>query len=174
MMLALGCTPPTPAPVAPAEVTIDLPSAPTPPVLDAGEIEAAIAFLADDAQQGRPPGTEADARVQTWIIERMQEPKAEGGFEPWTALEPTLLPLLSTQVGALFLPWSDANARAIAQGAETFTCELAGRAWTQKPQKYHARSLAALRARHAAVRERAALDPLLERAGCLAWLRVPA
>jgi glutathione S-transferase len=111
--------------------------------------------------------------VVAWI-ERMQEPKAEGGFEPWAALEPTLLPLLSTQVGALFLPWSDANARAIAQGVETFRCELAGRAWTQKPQKYHARSLAALRARHAAVRERAALDPLLERAGCLAWLRVPA
>jgi glutathione S-transferase len=106
----------------------------------------------------------------SWI-QRMLEPKSEGDFESLAALEATLFALLESQVGALFLPWSDANARAIAAGAEEFRCELAGRSWTQKPQKYHARSLAALRARYAALRERAALDPLLERAGCLSWLR---
>jgi hypothetical protein len=105
-------------------------------------------------------------------IGRMLEPKAEGGFEPWSALEPTLFALLETQVGAQFLPWSDANARAIAAGQEEFTVELAGKPYTQKPQKYHARSLAALRARYAAVPagDRAALDALLARAGCLRWL----
>lgn len=108
--------------------------------------------------------------LMSWI-QRMLEPKAEGDFESLAALEATLFPLLDGQVGALFLPWSDANARAIAAGAEEFRCELAGRSWVQKPQKYHARSLAALRARYAAQRERAALDPLLERAGCLSWLR---
>ena len=106
-----------------------------------------------------------------WIA-RMQEPKAEGEFEPWSALEPTLFPLLEKQVGALFLPWSDANARAIAAGQEEFTVQLAGRPYTQMPQKYHARSLAALRARYAAVPAGAkpALDALLTRAGCLRWL----
>jgi glutathione S-transferase len=108
--------------------------------------------------------------VMAWI-QRMLDPKSEGDFESLVALEPTLFPLLQSQVGALFLPWSDANARAIASGAEEFRCELAGRVWTQKPQKYHARSLAALQARYAAQRERGALDPLLERAGCLPWLR---
>jgi hypothetical protein len=73
-------------------------------------------------------------------------------------------------VGALFLPWSDANARAIAAGQEEFSVELAGRAYAQKPQKYHARSLDALRKRYAALADRRALDPILERAGCKAWL----
>jgi glutathione S-transferase len=109
--------------------------------------------------------------VVAWV-ERMLEPKAEGDFEPWFALEPTLLPLLRDQVGALFLPWSDANARAIASGAEEFRVELASGTWTQKPQRYHAKSLAALRERYARVQDKSALDPILDRAGCLRWLRV--
>lgn len=109
--------------------------------------------------------------VLAWVA-RMLEPKADGDFESWSALEPTLFPLLETQVGALFLPWSDANAKAIAAGQEELGVELAGRPWTQKPQKYHARSLAALRARYAAVPAagRPPLDALLSRAGCLRWL----
>ena len=107
--------------------------------------------------------------VVAWV-ERMQDPKAEGPFEPRDALLPTLSPLLERQVGRLFLPWSDANARALADGREEFTVELAGRPWTQKPQKYHARSLAALRERHAAIPDRSALDPILDRTSCLRWL----
>ena len=106
-------------------------------------------------------------------VERMLEPEATGPFEAREALLPTLLPLLERQVGRLFLPWSDANARAIADGREEFSVELAGRPWTQKPQKYHARSLAALRERYASVADRGELDPILERAGCLRWLREP-
>ncbi len=108
--------------------------------------------------------------VVAWC-ERMLEPKAEGPFEELAALEPTLLPFLSRQVGRLFLPWSDANSDAIAAGVESFDVELDGRTWTQKPQKYHARSLAKLRERYAAVADKAALDPILEKTGCLAWLR---
>ncbi len=107
--------------------------------------------------------------VMGWV-ERMLEPKADGQFESWAALEPTLLPLLERQVGALFLPWSDANAKALADGREEFDVELASGTWTQKPQKYHARSLRVLRERYAAVEDKRALDPLLERAGCLRWL----
>ena len=109
--------------------------------------------------------------VMAWV-ERMLEPKAEDGFEPWSALEPTLLPLLERQVGALFLPWSDANARAIADGREEFDVELASGEWTQKPQKYHARSLRVLRERYAAVTDKGRLDAVLERVGCLRWLQV--
>jgi len=108
--------------------------------------------------------------VAEWV-ERMLEPKAEGGFEGWEALAPTLEPFLERQVAGLFLPWSDANARAIAEGAEEFRVELDGRPWTQKPQKYHARSLAALRKRYAELPDRSALDAVLERTGCLRWLR---
>lgn len=106
-------------------------------------------------------------RVLDWV-HRMLWPRAEGGFEPWSALEPTLLPLLESQVGRLFLPWSVANAAAIAAGQEEFTVALDGGPWTQKPQKYHAKSLAALRARYAAS---PALDAVLAKTGCLAALQ---
>jgi len=102
---------------------------------------------------------------------RMLWPRAEGIFEPWQSLEPTLLPLLERQVGRLFLPWTVANAGAIAAQREEFRVELDGKSWTQKPQKYHAKSLAALRARYAALRDRRAIDGVLERTGCLALLR---
>ena len=59
----------------------------------------------------------------------------------------------------------------IAAGDEEFTVELEGRAYTQKPQKYHARSLAALRAKYAALEDRAAVDAALEKSGCLPVLR---
>ncbi len=112
-------------------------------------------------------------RVAAWV-ERMLGPKAEGPFEAREALLPTLFPLLERQVGRLFLSWSDANARAIAAGGEEFSVDLGPLEWTQKPQKYHAKSLAELRRRYAAVSDRTALDPILERSGCLRWLRAGA
>jgi len=114
---------------------------------------------------------EADAPAVKGWVERMLEPKADGDFESWDQLESTLTPFIAGQVAGLFLPWSDANARAIAAGEEEYSVELASGTWTQKPQKYHARSLKALRARYAAVEDRAALDEILERTGCLQWLR---
>ena len=101
----------------------------------------------------------------------MLSPEVMGGFEPWPALEPTLLPLLRDEVGARFLPWSTANARALEAQQEQLAVELPGGVFRQKPQKYHARSLAALRARYAALPDRSALDSVLERADCLRWLR---
>jgi len=114
--------------------------------------------------EGRAPN------VLTWV-QRMLFPRGLGEFEPWAQLAGTLTPLLETQVGRLFLPWSVANAAALDAGREEFSVELAGKTWTQKPQKYHAKSLAALRAKYALVTDRSALDPLLEKTGCLAALK---
>jgi glutathione S-transferase len=108
-------------------------------------------------------------RVLAWI-ERMLAPKAEGPFEPWSALEPTLAPLLRDEIAGCFLPWSDANAKALAAGAPEFDVTLEGRPFRQQVQKYHARSLAALRERYATASDRGALDELLERTGCRRWL----
>jgi glutathione S-transferase len=113
---------------------------------------------------------ESAPNVESWI-RRMLEPKAEGDFESWDSLEAGLMPLLRDEIAGLFLPWSDANARAIADGAEEFTVQLEGRPFSQKPQKYHAKSLAALRARYAAVADRSALDGILDASGCGDWLR---
>jgi glutathione S-transferase len=119
------------------------------------------------------PGAIIEARatnVLAWI-HRMLWPRTEGNFEDWASLEPTLMPLLERQVGTLFMPWTIANARAIAEGREEFSVELAGRTWTQKPQKYHAKSLGALRAKYAALSDKQPIDAVMDRAGCLAGLR---
>ena len=108
--------------------------------------------------------------VLDWV-HRMLWPKAEGAFEPWSALEPTLMPILTRQVGGQFMPWTCANEKALAGKQEEFSVTLADKTWTQKPQKYHARSLSMLRAKYAAVTDKTALDPVLEAAGCLAGLR---
>ena len=107
--------------------------------------------------------------VMGWI-QRMVAPRAEGGFEPLAALAPTLTPLLAQEVGALFLPWSAANAAAIGHGHKSFTMSLGGAEWTQEPQKYHARSLAEIRRKFAAAKAATGLEPLLAATGCLVGL----
>ena len=112
----------------------------------------------------------ADApRVLAWI-ERMLTPRTEGPFEPWAALAPTLRPLLADEVGRVFLPWTAANARALAAGEKTFTRTLDGAPFSQETQRYHAKSFGALRARYAAVGDRTTLDPILDETGCRRWL----
>jgi hypothetical protein len=108
--------------------------------------------------------------VLDWV-HRMLWPAADGAFEAWSTLEPTLNPILGGHVGKLFMPWTRANEKALAQGREEFSVTLGDKIWTQKPQKYHARSLGMLRAKYAAAADKAALDPVLEAAGCLDGLR---
>ncbi|MCW5888911.1 MAG: glutathione S-transferase family protein [bacterium] len=108
--------------------------------------------------------------AQRWI-DRMLDPKAEGVFEPWSALAPTLEPFLRDEVAATFLPWTVANAAALAAGEKEFTVQMGGAPFRQETQKYHARSLGKLREKYAAVADRAAVDAILERTGCLAALR---
>jgi glutathione S-transferase len=110
-------------------------------------------------------------KVLDWV-QRMLWPRAESAFESWSTLAPTLMPILKDQVGGQFMPWTLANEAALKRGDEELTVRLGDRIWIQKPQKYHARSLAMLRAKYAAVAEKTALDPVLDEAGCLAGLRV--
>lgn len=107
--------------------------------------------------------------VLAWC-HRMMEPRVDGAFETWESLAPTLAPLLA-YVGRYFLPWSTANAAALAAGEPEFTVELAGRPYTQPPQKYHAKSLAALRARYAPLAGDAGLAEILRAADCLPFLK---
>ena len=107
--------------------------------------------------------------VMGWV-QRMLSPKAEGGFETLAVLAPTLMPLLAREVGALFLPWSAANAAAIERGDKSFTMNLGGTEWIQEPQKYHARSLAEIRRKFTAAKAATGLEPLLAATGCLAGL----
>jgi glutathione S-transferase len=115
------------------------------------------------------PGAIIEARAQNVLawIQRMAWPKAEGDFETWRTLEQTLFPIIRDWAGELFLPWSIANAAALAKPDEEFTVTLRGKPWTQKPQKYHAKSLEALRTKYAAIQDRTTLDAILDKAGVL-------
>ncbi len=108
-------------------------------------------------------------KVMAWV-QRMLTPRNEGPFEAWPALAPTLMPLLEEEVAGVFLPWSVANAAAIAGEQKSFEITLAGAAWSQEPQKYHARSLAELRRKFAAARSAPGLEAILGESGCLAYL----
>ncbi|MDC1210977.1 glutathione S-transferase family protein [Porticoccaceae bacterium] len=107
--------------------------------------------------------------VLAWI-QRMLWPRIEGDFESWESLKPTLKPFIKAQIGELFLPWSQANAEAIAQGKDEFSVQLNGHTWTQKPQKYHAKSLQALREKYAALNSHQETNELLQKTGCLGAL----
>lgn len=108
--------------------------------------------------------------VLDWV-HRMLWPRAEGGFEPWTVLAPTLMPILTKQVGRQFWTWTLANEKALADGKDEFSVTLGDKVWIQKPQKYHARSLGMLRAKYAEIADKRDLDLILAAAGCLAGLR---
>ncbi|MEM7079256.1 MAG: glutathione S-transferase family protein [Pseudomonadota bacterium] len=105
-------------------------------------------------------------------IHRMLWPRATGDWADWQDLDATLSPFLRDQVGALFLPWSRANAEALQQGVAEFSVQLNGQEWVQQPQKYHAKSLAVLLDAYAAVADNEALNAVLNDAGCLPALQV--
>ena len=108
--------------------------------------------------------------VCKWCI-TMQSPSAEGEYETIDTLLPTLSPLLTKELGGRFLPWSLANAEAIEAGAESMSVELDLGLWEQKPHKYHARSLDAIRKKYATVADKSALDVILADTGCLDVLK---
>src|SRR5260370_30842094 len=97
-------------------------------------------------------------------------PQAEGPFEPWAALAPSLMPLLTEEGGVLVLPWSAANAAALSRGDKSFEVTLGGAPWSQEPQKYHARSLTELHRKFTAAKSASGLEAILAESGCLPYL----
>ena len=125
--------------------------------------EAALDPTAAGIIRARAPKTLA------WSY-RVLEPHNEGPFERWDSLKETLTPLLAN-AGAFFLPWSRANSDALEAGDERFSVDLPGGAYVQAPQKYHARSLVALRQKYSAAADAPGLDAILAETGCLPWLQ---
>lgn len=112
--------------------------------------------LASDPTAGAMMHEQTPATL-AWLA-RMDHPQAALGgataaeeFDAESALLADLEPLLREQVLGYYLPWAQANERALANGEQQFSVMLPGGAFTQQPQKYHARSLALLRQRRAAV-----------------------
>lgn len=106
--------------------------------------------------------------VLSWAVQ-MLDPKDKGELETWDELAPTLKPLLQ-EIGQTFLPWTVANAKALAAGEEACSVMLHGKPYSQGTQKYHARSFGALRERYAQVEDKTTVDPILAEVDCLRWL----
>lgn len=115
-------------------------------------------------------------RVFPWLL-RMDDLSGQEG-DRWRALGDGLsfaASELLSMAGDVYLPFLDANARALEQGSERFSLRLLGHEFEQAPFGYQAKCLRQLRELHAALpmQSRAALDPLLEQANCLRWLASP-
>lgn len=107
--------------------------------------------------------------VVRWL-ERMESPKADGGFASFADMRGALSELLRDEVAATYLAWMAANADAVADDANGVAAELGGVMFTQKPQRYAAKALEELQRKRAAVDD-AALSALLEETGCDAYLK---
>jgi glutathione S-transferase len=101
---------------------------------------------------------------------------ASGIDGEWQAGDAPLAPVLTAllaEIGRVYGPFLLANAAAAAAGETMFRMHIDGLAYEQGVFKYQAKCLSDLRARHAALpaSARAQIDPLLDAAGCLAFLQ---
>jgi glutathione S-transferase len=108
-------------------------------------------------------------RVYAWVevVEDLSgvEPADSDWFKP-TAIPVTILALLK-EVGRVYAPALMANAKAIAEGKETFETVIDGKPWKQQTFPYQAKCLQWIRNAYAdlSAKDRGAIDPVLHDAG---------
>ena len=103
-------------------------------------------------------------------IERMEDPRADGPFAPFEVLRAPLADLLREEMAGAYLLWMSSNARAVAADALNVRVEIGGVEFAQKPQRYAAKALAALRRKCAEADASETLAALLAETGCDAVL----
>jgi glutathione S-transferase len=106
-------------------------------------------------------------------VERMLEPAAQGDFEPLDALAPTLKPILREEIGAIYLPWMDANSKAGRAGEERVQVTLDGHGFSQSPQRYAGKALLEIRRKRDALMADETLGAILSETGCYDLLILP-
>jgi hypothetical protein len=134
-------------------------------------LAAQLAQLLSDPTPGALLRAQAPNLVR-WI-ERMDDPKAGGGFVSLDSVRTPLAALLREEVAGAYLQWMAANADAVANDAPGVSLEIAGATFTQKPQRYAAKAFAELKRKRAAVEDES-LAGLLSETGCDAFLRAAA
>lgn len=108
--------------------------------------------------------------VAKWL-ERMDAPKADGGFASFDELKGDVEELLRAEIAGAYLLWMDANARAVSADASGVSVDIAGTTFVQKPQRYAAKALGELKRKRALVEDEA-LAALLAATGVDALLAV--
>lgn len=113
-------------------------------------------------------GSLIEARAQNVMawVHRMLFPVAQGEFETWQALEPSLGPFLKSQISQRFIPWTLANEQALAQNQAELEVTILGEQWRQKPQKYHVKSLQQLRVKYQAISATGSVEAMLQDINC--------
>jgi glutathione S-transferase len=102
-------------------------------------------------------------------VDRMDAPEASGDFVSFAAVRDDLAELLREEVAGAYLAWASANAQAVEDDAMGVSVEIAGRTFSQKPQRYTAKAFAELKRKRGAVDDDA-LSALLLETGCDAYL----
>jgi glutathione S-transferase len=105
-------------------------------------------------------------------IERMEAPENTGDFVAFEAVRGDLADLLREEAAGAYLAWMAANAQAVEDDAGGVSVEIAGRMFTQKPQRYAAKAFAELKRKRAEADDEA-LSALLLETGCDAFLAPP-
>jgi glutathione S-transferase len=106
--------------------------------------------------------------VLRWV-ERMDSPSNDGAFVAFSEVRDQLADLLRDELAGGYLLWMRANANAVADDASGVAVDIAGRMFTQKPQRYAAKAYAELRRKRSLVDD-AALAALLDETGVDAFL----
>lgn len=130
------------------------------------------------SQLGVDPTPEAVMRADypyslRWLLHIDDMSGIEGEWDAANAPLPLIVDAILRQVGAIYLPFLVANAKAAAAGDDHFAIEAMGRPYRQGVFKYQVKCLADLRSRYAALDDRArqVIDPLLAETGCIDILR---
>ena len=103
-------------------------------------------------------------------IKRMHNPDSKGAFEKWETLENTLYPILKTEVGEVFLPWSNAVTNAMKVSKEEVSVKIKGQDYIHNiggPQKYHVKSLKVLKKKYNLIKNKTNINKILNEIGCL-------
>ena len=103
-------------------------------------------------------------------IKRMHNPDNNGAFEKWETLENTLYPILKTEVGGILLPWSNAVTNAMNVSKEEVSVKIKGQDYIHTiggPQKYHVKSLKALKEKYNLINNKTNINKILNEIGCL-------
>jgi glutathione S-transferase len=119
-----------------------------------------------DVMQDRAP------YLMRWLVNLDDAGGIEGEWRgPSEAPSAAVVGLLQL-AGEIYLPFLQANANAVADGAESFTVELWGQPYSQGVFRYQVKCLQSLRAAYAALSAgaRKTVDPLLDAAGARAAL----
>ena len=111
-------------------------------------------------------GIKISPKMQEEIEYLMENPEMRGDFEPWKNLEETLMPILTQDIGGIFMPWLQANNQAVIDGHDSLSVTIKNKLFEHRigsPNRYHKKSFLALCNEYKAIKDRAMVDVILQK-----------